>query len=156
MMLCQPGFHIDGDSTLRNQTLPQSNLLDQKKNFRLHDSRIINTLARLSFLAFLNPSVVSKVNTLGAVISEVETGVIAVRVSDDDLSGQVDDFMQLDANRFQHGGRGQESLVPQELGAGSTLFGKGRRHERFKSWVVLLGDRVPKFGRSKMDVIDRV
>jgi hypothetical protein len=96
----------------------------RKKREGSGDERVLNTLAKLSHLPQRQPPFRRKVDTLSAVEAQVEPAVVALRVGQDELAGELADAVEGDTGAGEDTGRGEEGFVAEELVAFAEVGGE--------------------------------
>jgi hypothetical protein len=82
--------------------------------------------------------------------------MIAIRVRQDNFPGELYDPVERNAIFGKLARGDKEALVSQKLRAFFAVIAKVARHNALETLSALLRDRVPEFGRSKVDIVDRV
>jgi len=117
----------------------------------------LGTLAFLGNLAHGEPAVQSKVDGLGAVVTEVVARVVTVGVRDHEFARVRQAFVNRDTVMlFQVGGRDEECLVPEELITSLCFRRPYVFHRGFEAPCVGLGDAVPLLRGAEVKIVDAV
>lgn len=104
----------------------------------------------------IEPALERKVDALRTIEPEIVAGMIPIRISDDELSRMLYEAGRPDVVGSKERWAGEVALMSHEVRASMRVGGESCGHDRLKAPSIRLADRIPLFGSTKVDVVDRV